>query len=353
MHRTKAFLKHEWLLILAAFGAILSGLFAHQWPVCTSDEWDVVWILMGLLWVINGLKRTKVLSKTSEFIERGKWIIPKLILLTFFLSMFVTNDITLLIIVPLTLTLSLPHKDWIVILEALSANAGSALTPFGNPQNLFLYWHYRITPLSFVQTIAPFSLLFLVLFLIAAIMLRERTSAAIPSKNSEPLQAGVWFYGGMFFLILLGIFHWLPLWIIVLVPIYALFFDREVLQVDYGLIALFLLFFIMTNNFMHLLSIPLERPKIVFLYSIGLSQIISNVPSAILLAKFTPHWPALLWGVNAGGFGSLFGSLANLIAWRIYVRNQKNRDTLPFTLLFLFAGFLALGIAIGWYFLLY
>ncbi len=93
----------------------------------------------------------------------------KLVLGTFFISMVVTNDVALIAIVPITLMLQTPYKGWLVILEALAANAGSALTPIGNPQNLFIYWHYQVNPLSFVQEIAPFSAAFLVLLIVLAL----------------------------------------------------------------------------------------------------------------------------------------------------------------------------------------
>ena len=350
MQRLRAFLIREWLLVLAAFGAILSGGFADEQPTISVDERDVIWILAGLFWIVSGLKHTNVLSFIAEHIERGRRVAPKLILLSFFLSMFMTNDAVLILIVPVTLSLSLPHTDWLVILEALTVNAGSALTPIGNPQNLFLYWFYHLNPTDFIGVIAPFSLLFLMLLLPPAFAIRDVIPTDRPPKTETISKAG-WFYVGMLIVILLGVMHLLPLWPVALVPLYALLFDRQVLRIDYSLLAVFVFFFIIANHLAHIYPVHLDNPREVFLYGTGLSQIISNVPTTILLAKFTPHWPALLWGVNAGGFGTLFGSLANLIAWRIYLRQQRTLvHPIRFTLLFLGAGLTSLWIAVGWYF---
>ncbi len=200
--------------------------------------------------------------------------------------------------------------------------------------------------------IAPFSVLFLLLLLPAAFAIRDAAPADRPPQTVTVTKTG-WFYGGMLVVILLGVMHRLPLWPIALVPLYALLFERKVLRIDYGLLAVFVFFFITANSLSHVHSVRLNNPQEVFLYGAGLSQIISNVPAAILLAKCTSHWPALLWGVNAGGCGTLFGSLANLIAWRIYLRHTTaTARMLPFTLRFLATGFLSLGLAAGWYFFL-
>ncbi len=125
----RAFWTREWLPILSASGAILSVLITGERPRLSADEWDVVWILAGLFWVVSGLKHTQVLAAVAGYIQQERRVAPKLIVLSFFLSMFMTNDAVLVLIVPLTLSLALPHSDWLVILEALAVNAGSALTP--------------------------------------------------------------------------------------------------------------------------------------------------------------------------------------------------------------------------------
>ena len=98
------------------------------------------------------------------------------------------------------------------------------------------------------------------------------------------------------------------------------------LRVDYGLLAIFVLFFGLTDNIQFLFATMLAHPHHVFLLSSSLSQIISNVPAALLLADFTPHWQALLWGVSVGGFGSMVGSLANLITYRLYQKQESTEQ---------------------------
>jgi len=348
-----AFIKKEWLLVLSVAGLGITSILARRLPVYSRSDFDILYILLVLFVVTTGLQRHGVLGRIARRMEQGRWIPVKLTLLTFFFAMVVTNDVALMAIVPLTILLHVPNRDWLVIIEALAANAGSALSPFGNPQNLFIYWHYDIPFTDFVTTIAPFSLVFLGLLMLGAGAIKAgaqgtRTEASSPSS----LGPAAWFYIAALFIFALAILRVLPLMIGVAVLVFAILADRESLRIDYALLLTFACFFGFTDNLQVMLNNVLAHPHHVFLMSALLSQILSNVPTALLLADFTPHWSSLLWGVSVGGFGSLVGSLANLIAYRIYLRSAQ-ADAWSFTLKFHTASYAAFFVGIFLYCVLF
>lgn len=340
------FLLKEWLFVASGTGLILTSIYLHRFPSYSREEGEVVLLLAALFMTVKGLEQSGLLRRLSQSIERGRWIPLKLVIGTFFLSMWMTNDGALLAIVPLTLALNVPCKDWIVILEALAANAGSALTPFGNPQNLFLYWVYHLHAEEFVLTIAPFSAFFLILLTLSAWIIGARLSPS-PIPTFTPVTSRAFLYGIFFLLLVLVILHLLPSWICLGILLYGVGWDRSSLRIDYPLLLTFICFFGLAENIKILLSPFIENPKHLFILCAWSSQILSNVPATVLLAEFTDRWRPLLWGSNVGGFGSLVGSLANLIAYKLYLSHSKNHDALRFTLRFLVVGYIAFFLGFG------
>jgi len=309
----------------AAAGLLITSLVLWRMPSYSKSDFGILYILFVLFIITTGLRVHNVLGKIAQRIEKGRFIAIKLLLVTFLFSMLVTNDVALLTIAPLTVLLNVPKKEWLIIMEALAANAGSALSPFGNPQNLYIYWHYNIPFSDFITTIAPFSIAFLALLLIGVLAIR---AAGHPPETQEkkPFSSSSYFYIAALVIFALAILRALPLAIGGLVILFALIKDRASLRVDYALLLTFGCFFGFTDNLQVIFGALLTHPQHVFLLSAFLSQIISNVPTALLLADFTPHWQSLLWGVSVGGFGSLVGSLANLIAYRIYIRSEREKS---------------------------
>ncbi len=344
------FVKTEWLFVLALVGLGSTSLYLRRVPVYTRSDFQILYILFVLFVVTTGLREHHVLARVARRLEQGRGVAFKLVLATFFFSMLVTNDVALLTVVPLTMLLRVRRKDWLVILEALAANAGSALSPFGNPQNLFIYWHYQVPLGQFVRVIAPFAVFFLVVLMLAAWWLRIDGQPVVWEETPfEPLTFSAYFYLVALAVVALTVLRVLPLATGVFVLGYALWRDRQSLKVDYALLLTFACFFGFTDNLQRMLATALAHPQHVFLLAAGLSQVISNVPAALLLADFTHQWPALLWGVSVGGFGSLIGSLANLIAYRGYLRETQGqvvRFTLRFHLLSYAAFFL--GVVLYW-----
>ncbi len=341
----------EWLLVTSGVGLILTSIYIKRFPKYSIDEIEVLFLLFVLFLTVNGLLKNRAFLKIAYHIEKGSLIPLKLILATFFLSMLVTNDISLLVIVPLTLSLNINKKDLLVIFEALAANAGSALTPIGNPQNLFIYWFYNVSPSEFIKTIAPFSLMFLVLLISTSFTIRLQKSSG--NRQVLKINKKAYVYVALFAVVLLAVFRIIPIVSAAVVILFVIIFDRKTLNIDYALLLSFLFFFGIADNLSVILRSEIAHSGHIFIFSALASQIMSNVPAALLFANFTHKWQALLWGVNAGGFGSLFGSLANLIAYKIYVKNVDNHHSAKFTLKFLALGYIAFFISVGLYFLLY
>jgi len=149
------FLLKEWLLLASVAGLLVSSVHLQRIPSFTGQDVQFLLTLTALFVTVKGLERSGLMTRLSRPLRNGRGVPLKLVVATFVLSMLVTNDVALLVIVPLTLALDTTRKDLLVILEALAANAGSALTPFGNPQNLFIYWSYGLHPGEFVAAIAP------------------------------------------------------------------------------------------------------------------------------------------------------------------------------------------------------
>jgi len=288
----------------------------------------------------------------SRRLEHGRAIALKLVMLSFFLSMLITNDVALVVIVPVTLLLRTTRLDLLVILEALAANAGSALTPFGNPQNLFIYWYYHLAPGEFIRVIVPFVITGFVCLLAASLLIKDpqrEPGAGAPIRDRR--NAGV--YALLLVMVLFSILRILPGWTGGIVILYALLFDRESLKLDYMLLLTFVVFFGIADQASQLVQPDWVTADTVFLSTALLSQLISNVPATLLLAGMTPEWQAVLWGASVGGFGSLVGSLANLIAYRMYVRNFRKSKTGNFTLKFFLLGYVAFFIGTALYYLVF
>ncbi len=345
--KTREFLLREWLLTAVALGVLSTSIHLRRLPLYSRHDFEVLFLLFGFLVLIKGLERNDFFAALAVRLSEGRAAGYKLIWAVFFLSMVVTNDVALLVGVPLALKLPLERKGLLVIFLALAANAGSAFTPFGNPQNIFIYWYYGLKPLVFLKTIAPFSLgMSFVLGVISAFFFLKKAEA--PKTRIVP-GPGASIFVLALLVFLLVVLKILPFWVALIVVGAAVLFEPEVLRVDYTLILIFFFFFGFTDNLMAMLEFRFTDPNRVFLGAAITSQFISNVPAALLFSDFTPCWKALLWGVNVGGFGSLVSSLANLIAYRLYLKSlpEGNRFLLSFHLW----GYLFFLLGMGLYFL--
>ena len=217
------------------------------------------------------------------------------------------------------------------IMQNIAANLGGMLTPFGNPQNLYLYSFFNIPTGEFMGIMAiPFAAA-IALITICCLFL-PRTKLDMPTESEQKLPvARTVIYLVLFALALVVVFRIVPYWLgLIVITAALLLMDRKALmQVDYGLLATFVCFFIFAGNMARipavstLLGSLLEKNTLIF--SVLSCQVISNVPSAILLSQFTADYPALLLGVNIGGAGTLIASLASLITFREYCAHNPGK----------------------------
>ena len=333
----------EWLLCASLTGLVATSIFLKRIPLYEKRDFKILFLLLVQFVLIKGLENAGFFKNMAAFLHSQKRIHFKLLAATFLLAPFITNDLALLVICPLALELELTHPEIFLSLLAVLANAGSALTPTGNPQNLFIYWFYQPSLREFLKTIAPLSLMVALFGLTLAFFLFPKERGPKKRRERPTLTATLFFPLGLFLVGLALTLGFIPLWVGVFLLALSFISNRKNLRVDYLLLATFFCLFGFTDNLRHLLAARLEEPHHVFWLAATLSQFMSNVPAALLLADFTPNWPALLWGVNVGGFGNLIGSLANLIAYRFYLLRQGSTPRFLFWFHLLGYLFFALG----------
>ncbi len=318
------YLLKDWLFVVSLTLMILSSLYLRRLPHFTEDEYKTLFTLFVFLLLLKVLEEERVFHYTVERFLSGRFALAKLVAAAGFLSLFITNDVALMVVVPVTLLVNSPYVAEAVILEAVAVNGLSSVSPIGNPQNIYIFYHYPLKVLPFVEAVLPLGVVVLLLSLFRALFL----PSARVGELRESLKRGTLLWLFLFFLFLLSAVKLLPLWVgfFVLLPV-ALFKRSVFREVDYLLLGTFFCFFGFTDNLSYYLKVgELSGHRLFFLSSL-LSQFMSNVPAALLLSDFTSDWKSLLWGVSVGGFGTLIASLANLIAYRLYVRGARRQES--------------------------
>ncbi|MCA8297518.1 anion permease [Burkholderia sp. AU30198] len=356
MEETRTPAPRRWLGWLAqepVLSVLALGLIVLQWVrpqpfsvLADRVDWQTVATLAGLLMLTKALELSGCLMWLAHRIvhhvhsERGLAML--LVGFAALLSMWLTNDVALFVVVPLMVSLRaltpLPFRR-LVIVVALAVNAGSVATPLGNPQNLFLWQLSGVSFGRFVVTLGPLAIALMALLLVlTACAFRAKPLdlsgdvVAIPVQRMHALIAAVLFAA---FVLLADAHHPLPGLLAVAIVLLAIKRDA-VLKIDWLLLLIFVLMFVVLRSAAALPVIHdaiaharLDSPLRIFAAGAVLSQGISNVPAAILLSEFTRDWRALAFGVSVGGFGFAIGSLANLIAVRLA---KEPRMWLPFHL---------------------
>ena len=363
MQKIVAFVRREAVLCIAALAALISMLAAPP----SAAYWDYIdFRVLALLWclmaVVAGFRACGVFEMlTSSLLSasrgRGRVLGLALVLLPFFVSMAVTNDVALLAFVPFTMLLleDAGCRRAIIptlVLQTAAANLGSMATPVGNPQNLYLYGAYQLSPGEFFAVILPYAGISLVCLAGASLpLLPGRLSLQDPKTKKLP-RGQLLLFGIDFLLCLLSVFRVLPWY--VLLPVIALslvFSDRKLLLApDYALLATFVCFFIFSGN---LGKIPAIRDFLqglmarnTLLTSALASQVISNVPAAVLLSGFTEGWQGLLLGTDLGGLGTPVASLASLITMKLYAQSKDARLG-KYVAVFMLVNLLGLALLLG------
>ena len=303
----------------------------------------VLAILFGLMLIVAALGHigtfdvltNKLLSKVKTY--RGISLLMSL--LSFFLSMFLTNDVSLVTLVPFAIMVLAPFGEnrklmFTLIIMTVAANLGSMLTPIGNPQNLYLYDNYKIALPVFLLLMIPYSVLSLALIVALTFILVKGSDKLPPLKNTEVKKLSfvkLLIYFALFVLNILTVVGYVHFLISLGVTVAAmLIMDRKSFKkADYNLLATFVCFFILIGNIGRIDAITGALSGLVSSYPVPAailsSQIISNVPAAMLLSAFTDDGKSLIIGTNLGGLGTLIASMASLITYRFHAKFSKEQ----------------------------
>ena len=296
--------------------------------------------LFCVLAVVCALKHIKffyiLARKIVESFGNIKYCVLSLVYITFIGSMLIANDMALLTFLPLgyfilDATKQQKYMAFTFIMQNIAANLGGMLTPFGNPQNLYLYTKFNIPNGEFVSIMLPPFVISVVIITVCCLVFVKSEKLTIEDSpvKLDMKRAGI--YLALFVLSIAIVFRTIPYVIgLIVIPAVLLIMDRKALkEVDYPLLFTFVFFFVFAGN-MERIDVVRELfsfllNKSVLLFSVISCQFISNVPSAILLSQFTENYPELLLGVNIGGVGTLIASLASLITFREYHKHNPKK----------------------------
>lgn len=391
-----AFAKTHAVTLIAGVAALVTmTLIPPDKAYAAYFDWRTICCLGSILAVVAALRHTGFFSTITRYLLRGfkttRSAVAGLVAITGLISMFITNDLALIMMLPLAALLlqSAGHARLIpvtFVLQTLSANLLGMVMPFGNPQNLFLFSRFEIDPLAFLATMAlPFALSAAALALCCLLLVKpqpiaaakhavQRSAAAVPEATASATSASApeqpspsaaaptpaqpatssipapdpaqptassipapspaalatsttaknVLYAALFLLTLASVFRLIPFQISTIIVALALIIadKRALAELDWSLLLTFLFFFIFSGNLARMPEVQMAAAGLLQQNALAVSalasQVISNVPSAVLLAPFTENWPALLVGVNIGGAGTIVGSLASLITLNHY-----------------------------------
>lgn len=355
------FVKKESVLVISTILAAISCFIVK--PDAKYGEYidiSVLGLLFSLMAVMAGFRSLFVFTRIGQaLLSKTKTIYGLsaiLIYLCFFSSMAVTNDVALITFVPFSLeVLTMCDKKRllipVIVLQTVAANLGSMLTPPGNPQNLYLYSISGMSLKEFIGIMLPFTIIAFIMLGMSILFLKNdkinivQRDIKYPAMNIKRLIM----YIVLFVICLAAVVHIVPFYIpVIAVVICLLISDRRIFsRIDYGLLLTFVSLFVLVGN-MARIHIIYDFVSVItknhpFAVSVSISQIISNVPAALLISGFSNDYTAILKGVNIGGLGTIIASMASLISYKIYAgeqQSQKGRYMVIFTvvnMIFLFA----------------
>ena len=338
METILSFIKRETVFLISASAAVITMLFVHpSAEYLEYIDFPVLIILFCLMAVVEGLKKNGAFDILSEKLLSGrlgqKSKYSVLVLLCFFTSMLITNDVALIAFVPFTIYLAEDKHSvyliYIIVLETVAANLGSMVTPIGNPQNLYLYHYYNLSIEDFLKITVPAGMISIFLIFAASVLLigssngkaRLESVGHILKVNSK---RNIIFFSVLFIICVMTVLKMIEYKVCLMAVIVSLvFIDKSIFKyIDYWLLFTFVNFFVVVGNLTNISAVDSLISDFVsgneFYAGILVSQIISNVPASILLASFTDNFKGLILGVNIGGLGTLIASLASLISFKYY-----------------------------------
>ena len=337
----KLFIKKNAITIIAFLAALITVFFVPiDKEYVNYFDYKTLVCLFCVLAVVCALKNINffylLAHRIVQLFKNTRICVLALIYITFIGSMLIANDMALLTFLPLgyfvlTSTDKKKYMAFTFIMQNIAANLGGMLTPFGNPQNLYLYSYFAIDNIEFVKImLLPFIFAIVLITVFCIIFVKKEPLKIEGTVEKLNRKKGI-LYLLLFALSIAIVFRGIPYIVgLVVIPTVLLFVDRKALkQVDYSLLLTFVFFFVFSGNMARIevvknfFSALLEKNT--FLVSVLSCQVISNVPSAILLSQFTSNYVDLLLGVNIGGVGTIISSLASLITFREYVKHNPEK----------------------------
>lgn len=365
LNQIRKFFRSQTVLAVSLLCALISAFIVPPSKEYLSYiNFATLILLFCLMSAVAGFNDTGIFVRISSFLiskcRTSRLLMFILMNICFFSSMLITNDVALITFVPVTIALfssaGIDKKNnliYVVIIETASANLGSMMTPIGNPQNIFICSYYGLSPSDFFGTMLPYGIIsYIMLSLMVFLTGNEKIE---PSENNEikavpKIKALI--YSAVFIVCILTVSGFINQYIcLVVCLILILVSDFRILsKVDYALLATFVCFFIFSGNIGNIESIQKFISSVIngneVIASALTSQVISNVPSAVLLSGFTDNAEKLLVGVNIGGLGTPVASLASLISYKYYSKSENARNG-KYMSLFIISGFAMLLIMIG------
>jgi len=366
MTYVKEFVKKNTVMVIALCAALITAVIVPPDEEYLSYfDFKTLSCLFCVLAVVCALKNICffyiLAEKVVMLFKNTRMCILALVYITFVGSMLIANDMALLTFLPLgyfvlTTTKTEKYMAFTFIMQNIAANLGGMLTPFGNPQNLYLYTKFEIPNMQFMEImLLPFIFSVTLITVCCIVFIKSEPLTINNEKATLPVGKTV-IYMLLFALSIAIVFRGIPYWIgLLVIPAFLLVLDRKALvMVDYPLLFTFVFFFIFSGNMSRIdfiqnfFSALLDKSTLLF--SVLSCQFISNVPSAILLSQFTDNYRELLIGVNIGGVGTLISSLASLITFREYTSHNpektakyvKEFSAFNFAFLILLTGFVLL-----------
>ena len=352
--------KKEIVFCVTFLLALISAFFVKPDAKYISYiDFGTLLTLFSLMAVVAGWRRTGLFDALGKTVCRKvhgqRALCLTLVLLCFFTSMVITNDVALLTFVPFAVVLLSKTDSFVllhtVVLQTLAANLGSMITPIGNPQNIFLFSKMRLGTVRFMKILFPYTLLSLALLILSTLIIKNE-EMQIERQENETGKSGCKekniLYTVLFILCLLSVVNVIPKWAAaVLVALCVLVSDRKIFcNIDFMLLLTFTAFFIFTGNIARLESVDSFLKRITgtneFAVSLAFSQVISNVPATLLLHPFAQDTKELLLGVDIGGLGTPVASLASLISLKLYT--QEKDGTAKFLSVFTLMNIIFLAI---------
>ena len=334
-------IKRNLVAVIAFFAALITAFFVPpDREYLGYFDFKTLTCLFCVLAVVCALKNIRffylLAKKIVEHFKTARMCVIAIVYITFIGSMLIANDMALLTFLPLGYYVLFTAKKskymaFTFIMQNIAANLGGMLTPFGNPQNLYLYTKFNIPNLEFVKIMAPPFFLSIALITLCCIIFVKNEPLCVENEKITINSRRAILYGLLFLLSVAIVFRGIPYIIgLIIIPLVLFFADRNALKtVDYPLLLTFVFFFIFAGNMSRIevvrdfFSTLLNMNTLIF--SEISCQFISNVPSAILLSQFTENYRDLLVGVNIGGVGTLIASLASLITFREYTSHYPEK----------------------------